>query len=335
MKRLKLNNKLKKLALVLSIATALLFIATAIPSLQDNRPRGPGTDIGATYREGARICKGINPYSRIIVEGDDGIKKPPTYFPGFYLSVCALIKLTGIKDYNEFCPVWTGINAFLCFFLGAAFWYTLWKKQLYLEAVFASVLLFYGRWSSNEMFGLMIDIPGVLPLVLSILLFDRYRKASYLMFGLSLCMKQIGIFIAPLFLIWALVERGERKPFQAVLECVVWCALLPVIMLAPFMYDDFKGTILSILHSAVRRSGRVTRYWLLKDIPFSQTVMLFGSMFLVYLLAFFQRLPRGTSAFLVMICFISFNRIYFPQYSFWPIALVPFVLLEYSVRPAE
>lgn len=332
MKNGKLNNELKKISLVLSIALALLYVITAVTALPDNKPRGPGTDIGATYLEGERICKGINPYSRIIEQGDDGIRKPPTYFPGFYVSVCALNRL-GIKDFNTFRPVWTGINAVLCFLLGAAFWYALWKRQLYLEAVFAPVLLFYGRWSSNELFGLMIDIPGVLPLVLSILLFDRHRRASYVMFGLSLAMKQIGIFIAPLFLIWAYVDRGDRKPLHAVLECIVLCSLLPAIMLAPFMYNDLKGTVLSILHSAVRRSGRVTHYWLLKDIPFSATFMLFFSMLIVYALAFFQRLPRGTAAFLVMICFISFNRIYFPQYSFWPVALVPFVLLEYAKKP--
>ena len=77
-----------------------------------------GSDIEAIWLEGGRLCKGENPYSRIL-SGDKGSHyKPPTYFPGFYMFACAAQKLFPSEHRLSGIEVWIIVNSCIYLLIG-------------------------------------------------------------------------------------------------------------------------------------------------------------------------------------------------------------------------
>ena len=61
---------------------------------------------------------------------------------------------------------------------------------------------YFNRWVLTASQIAALDFIPIFLVVVSLGVFERHRKTSLLLFSLSLAIKQIAIFIAPLYLIW-------------------------------------------------------------------------------------------------------------------------------------
>jgi hypothetical protein len=86
-------------------------------------------------------------------------------------------------------------------------------------------------------------------MVLSLGLFEKYRRTSLLLFGFSLAIKQIAIFLMPLYLIW---EYQQSRSWQKVFVAGLWMAVIPLLASIPFLIWNAEGFIKSIVFSATR-----------------------------------------------------------------------------------
>jgi hypothetical protein len=170
-----------------------------------------------------------------------------------------------------------------------------------------------------------LDFIPILLMVLSLGLFDRYRKTSLLLFSFSLAFKQIAIFLAPLYLIW---EYQQSRSIKNVILAGLWILSIPLLSSIPFLYWNAEGFIKSVAFSATRDAATqfgsesidvVARLsGLVARIPF--LAILFGT----YFAAWQNAIGRYGAALLVMASFIGFNPVLFIQYLAW---LMPLLLL--------
>jgi uncharacterized membrane protein len=167
-------------------------------------------------------------------------------------------------------------------------------------------------------------------MVLSLGLFEKYRRTSLLLFGFSLAIKQIAIFLIPLYLIW---EYQQSRSWQKVFVAGLWMAGIPLLASIPFLIWNAEGFIKSIVFSATRialdhfgaesidvifnLSGLPAR------IPF--LLMLFGA----YFASWQGAVGRYGAAMLVMGIFIAFNSILFTHYPIWLMPLLPLAVSDY------
>src|SRR5437879_6476929 len=78
-------------------------------------------------------------------------------------------------------------------------------------ALLSLLLWFFNRWTLKTVELMHIDLLALLPLLISLILFERRRHASLLLLGVSLATKQLGIFLVPLYVIWVWNEQAPGK----------------------------------------------------------------------------------------------------------------------------
>jgi uncharacterized membrane protein len=86
-------------------------------------------------------------------------------------------------------------------------------------------------------------------MVLSLGVFGKYRKVSLLFFSFSLAIKQIAIFLAPLYLIW---EYHHSRSLKKTIIAGLWIISIPLISSLPFILWNMEGFFKSIAFSATR-----------------------------------------------------------------------------------
>jgi hypothetical protein len=210
-------------------------------------------------------------------------------------------------------------------------------------ALFAALFWLFNRWTLHITQIAHLDPVPIFCVVASIALFSRHRTAALLMFSLSLGIKQIGIFLAPLYLIWVWqtetraasegrIQPRTSRPFGA----VGWAALLvcsiPLLAALPFLAWNAEGFAKSILFSATRLpadhfaapSLDGLMGWL--GIPAKVPMLLL--MVLALWLAWRAKIGPFTAALLVMASFVDFNSVLFRQYLAWIVPLLPLAVLE-------
>jgi uncharacterized membrane protein len=187
---------------------------------------------------------------------------------------------------------------------------------------------YFNRWVLAASNIAALDFIPILLMVVSLGIFERHRKTSLLFFSLSLAIKQIAIFIAPLYLIW---EYQQSRSLKNVVVAGLWIASIPLITSIPFLAWNAEGFIKSIAFSATRDASTLRRWGsidmvtdlsgLLARLPI--LALLIGT----YLAAWQKALGRYAAAMLVIAIFISFNPVLYVQYFAW---LMPLLLLAAS-----
>jgi hypothetical protein len=287
-------------------------------------------DIYFSFVEGERITNFVNPYSRIH-EGDMVVnQKYATYFPLFY-ELSAMSIWFGLSRFLHWLSFWRIVFQAANIGIGTIIFWKFYQKQWYLLGILASALWYLNGWTIFVSYVVHLDFLAVLPFVLSLSLYSRYRRLALLVFGLSLAIKQIAIFAFPLFLIWEWQQATNNKTLK-LLEAVFLIGVIPFVSAIPFLWQDASGFIKSTLFSVTRQSQHVVNpldianYFNLEG--FAARVPLLIFWLLVLLCAWKFRLPKYLSTFLVMLVFTEFNPVSFPQYLVWPMALLPFVVYE-------
>ena len=336
-----MNEKIKPLFtesrltwLVAVLAAAIALVAVRV-NLRFWSLDTVGSDTYYSWVEGRRILDGQNPYERILHGDMEENKKYSTYFPLFY-ELSAFVQKMGIRQYQPWIDFWRYFFMAGNVATGLALCAIVYSKRAWSLALLAMPFWYFNRWTLHSSATVALDFIPIFLLVLSLGLFEKYRKTSFLLFGFSLAFKQIAIFLAPLYLVW---EYQQTRSWKKTIVAGIWIAIVPLLASIPFLVWNAEGFIRSVAFSATRTalnhfdaesidvvfslSGLAARIPLL--------LMLLGT----YFVAWQKSVGRYGAAMLVMAIFIAFNSILFTHYPTWLMPLLPLAASEWIVSLQE
>jgi hypothetical protein len=298
-------------------------------------------DISFLYLDGHRILIGENPYSRVLHGNMRDNDKYTTYLPGF-IELSFLTQRYYFREYPAWLALWRWI--FLLCNLGIMcllFWWGVVSRAPAL-AIFGVLLWAFNRWTLylGQVSGM--DILPIFFLLVSLYLLPKKHRlahwAAWGLLGLSLALKQIAIFLVPLYLIHACCEAPKNKIRQLLLSGAA-IATIPLLTSIPFLFRNPNGFIMSILFSLTRNPFQfippalsLDMFLGLSGIP--ARIPMIGMMLMVYAAAwrYAGRLSMNLSAMLIMAVFISFNPTLFNQYMPWFMLFLPLVVMDLLKR---
>jgi uncharacterized membrane protein len=183
-----------------------------------------------------------------------------------------------------------------------------------------------------------LEFAAIFFLLLSLILLKEKTKLSLLMFSISLGIKQIAIFLLPLYLIY-LWKNGakKRRVKELVFGSLIICSI-PFLTSLPFIIWNAEGFFKSILFSATRLENSHIKIAPSVDVIFSKQfpwivglkaklLMLF-LMTMVYLSFLKEKTSLLIASTITMMIFVYFNSVLFLQYFLWSLCLMPFALVE-------
>jgi len=321
---------------VLGIALGLyVFLSAGLAYVTIKRHIGKDystLDISSMHLEGVRLARGENPYARILQGNMRENQKYPTYFPVIYLCSAAL-SLTAGPRYRDFQLLWSPVCVLSHFAIGLLLLYALGRRCGTLYGVLAAIFWALGRWPLAAMTGEFPDPPAILVFGLSLVTYQRRPRTACLLFGLSLAIKHLALFVSPLYLIWE-YHRGDREDaWQRVIVALLLVMAIPAILSLPFVLWGPEGFARSIMFSGTRLAmdsvgagsidARIGVEGPLARIP------LLLMMFLLYGMTFRGVLKFWGSATLCLAIFLAFNSVFFPVYFCWLMFLVPLAVVEW------
>lgn len=292
-------------------------------------------DIYAVFGEGDRLQQGENPYEQILSPDVDmkWNQTIATYFPAFYY-LAWFTQEIGLEDYVQWLRFWRVI--FLAFNLGIAYilFYVPYHRYHSLTlAVFSTLFWLFSRWTLHITMIYHIEFIAIFLLLLSLTLLPKNQKLSFFIFGTSLAIKQIAIFLIPLYLIWAWhfskSKSGQLKNFGIL---IILMASVPLLTSLPFLIWNLEGFVKSVLISATRVSeshfGVPSLDMLIGLSGIPAKLPMLGMMLLVFILTWKQKINYYVSTLFVMIVFVDFNSVLFRQYMAWIVPFIPLAICD-------
>ena len=322
------------IGLSLIVVLILLFLARRV-YYSIPEPNLEGHDIYYSYVEGKRLTEGKNPYARILDGDMRENQKYATYFPVFY-ELSYLSQEMGMRSLEKWIAFWKPI--FLSFGLGIGFliYAALAQRKMEWLGVFGAGFWLFGRWTLKIVEMQTFDFIPIFFTVLAVFLFPRKKWLALFFFSLALGFKQIGIFIAPLFLVWTWQQAQENRLRQVFLAGLVILSI-PLLSSLPFLVWNWEGFIKSVLFSATRLAsnqfGVPSIDLLLGWEGFTARIFLLGLLAAAYLLAFTKPRHRFLFTFIVMSVFIDYNSVLYSQYPAWVTPLLPLIFLDGKEDP--
>jgi len=287
-------------------------------------------DIYYAWVEGKRIASGENPYARIL-SGDMRMnQKYATYFPLFYV-LSALTQGIGFEEYPQWISLWHRIFLGFEIGIGLTLFYVFHRLGMNALGFFSSLFWLFNRWTLEVVQIGHMDFIPLFFLIASLLSFRKHAEIALLLFSLSLGLKQIAVFLAPLYLVWIWHSPGKRN-LKTLLSAMAIMMSVPALASLPFILWDAEGFFKSILFSVTRypsdhfQAASVDVYLGLIGIPAKVPMLLL--MTLVYYAALRRSIGMYTAALLVMFAFIDFNSVLFRQYMCWVVPLIPLSICD-------
>lgn len=321
-------DRVSKIISILLFAAILAYAAHISSSLNSRllEKRSFKGDINAIWLEGQRICNLENPYSRIHKKGMK-INKPPTYLPGFYIFVCGCNK-AGFVSYRDWLGIWSKVNMLLYLLTGAVFFYACFREKAFYTGLALASLFYFNRWSMHTLTSFQHNFAGILPLVLSLIFFEKKKKLSLFLFSLSLLFKQVAIFLIPVYLLAGKEKIGLKNTAVR----LILITAIPLLISLPFIIDDLKGFVFSIFYSALRPAeGRGLN--LMEASGYSRSMMsasMYLSMFFIFISTGLKKVSLTQGAALIMLLFIGLNPVFFSQYFLWALCVTLTVFIPKS-----
>ena len=294
-----------------------------------------GSDTYYSWVEGGRILEGNNPYERILHGNMRENRKYATYFPLFY-EVSALTQLVGYRRYVSWIGFYRYIFLACNLAIGFALYILTFSRRAWALSLLAVLFWYFNRWTLTASKIVALDFIPILLMVVSLGIFERYRKTALLLFSFSLAIKQIAIFMVPLYLIW---EYQQSRALKNVVVASLWIASLPIIASVPFLVWNSAGFIKSIAFSATREATNSYNWETIDSV--AKLSGLIGRlpilvMFTLAYFAFWQKaLGPFAAAMLVMAIFVGFNPVLYVQYFIWLIPLLLLTASEWMNKTAE
>ncbi len=317
----------RKLAL---LGLAIILIIAAAVNLRFWPTATKGEDVYYAWVEGSRILNGENPYDRVLAGNMRDNQKYATYFPVFY-ELSYLTQRAGLREYDSWIAFWRVIFTLFDLGIAAALFALLSRRRQTGLAFFAALFWLFNRWTLHVVQVAHLDFIAIFLLIASLGLLPGRRWLALFLFSLSLGVKQIAIFLVPLFLIWIWQTAKRERPKQIALAALL-IASVPLLSSLPFLAWNAEGFVSSILFSATRLpadhfgvpsfDGHMGWVGLPAKLP------MLALMALTYWLAARRKIGRFTSALLVMVTFVDFNSVLFNQYLAWVAPLLPLVVCD-------
>lgn len=288
-------------------------------------------DIYFLYIEGQRIITGENPYARVLTGNMRENQKYATYFPVFYL-LSGITQRFGGEEFPSWLNFWKIV--FLLFNVATAYllFYVPYRANMMIAAIFSGLFWFFNRWTLYATRNFAMDFIAIYFLVLSVILFSKHRWLSLLLFSISLGVKQIAIFLVPVYLIW-IWQTAETQQVKNLLFGAIVIASVPLVTSLPFILLNFEGFVKSILFSATRDpTGSFDGVPSMDEIlRWSGIIARLPMLLILGLIYFFvgkRNLNRFSTVLLVMVVFVDFNSVLFGKYFAWIIPFFPLTAYE-------
>ena len=289
-----------------------------------------GEDIHYAWQEGARILTDENPYSRILAGNMHDNDKYATYFPVFY-ELSALTQWAGLSDYAAWIAFWRVVFLACNLAIAVMLYLLVYPRGRLLGASFAAAFWLFNRWTLYVTQVAHLDFVAIFFLIASLGLFHRHRKISLLLFSLSLGVKQIAIFLVPLYLIW--IWRTTRQDRLKQTLCAgLLIASIPVLTSLPFLAWNAEGFIKSVIFSVTRNpadhfgapsvGGHMGWPGITARLP------LFFMLLAVYGLAWRGQMGIYLGSLLTLATFVDLNAVLFRQYLAWIVPLIPLAIVD-------
>lgn len=288
-------------------------------------------DIYNVWEEGQRLAEGVNPYVRIIGKSLRENDNYPTYLPLSYLFAAALRRF-GITGFSGFLGVWRAINLACHFGIGLLAFDIYKRERKPISGLIACSILLLGRWSAYIINVQHLEFAAILPILAAGHQLRRRPTLSALLFGLSLCIKQIGIILLPCFLLGLHIENPSGRPGERI-SLLTYGAIafaLPLVISLPFLFDQPTGFLLNIAFSATRNfsdHGDATgSRMLLMGVDGTRLLMVI----LIVANWFAQAREKFSFWFasaITLLIFLQFNPVIFAQYFIW---LASFLLIAFA-----
>ena len=331
------NRRLIAILCIFLIVFLGIIVNIKLLNLWEYNPKG--NDIYYTWLEGKRLLAGENPYVRVLAGNMRENDKYATYFPLFYL-LSALTQWFGFRDYSAWIDLWRPIFLAFNIGIGLLIFYQFYQNRLLLIGLFSSLFWLFSRWTIYVNKVVHLEFIAIFFLLLSLILLPRKKYLSFILFGCSLAIKQIAIFLLPLYLIWAWQLTEENK-FKEVVTALLFICLIPGILSLPFILWNAEGFFKSILFSATRLPDshlKAASLDALIRVNYPAVVGLKAKLPMLFLmgLVFLGSIKRQigiyTSVLLMMAVFINFNSVLFLQYFCWVVPFIPLVICDQLVN---
>lgn len=303
------------------------------PAVASPVERGP--DIYFIWRDGSRLAAGQNPYEAILAGNMQENRKYPTYLPLFYVLVAGASRL-GITEYRDWMRLWRALVLASHLGIAGLLFVACWRAGHPVLGAFGALFWGLNRWTLYVVGVAHVDFLPILCLLGSLLLFETRRRVSLLLFGLSLALKQIAVFVTPLYLVWTWREAREpttRLPETA--RAAGWIALVPGLVSLPFLAWNAEAFVRSVLFSATRDpDSHVSALSVVAKVGLaglSSRLPMLLLMGLVLVAAAHREIGRYLAVLLLLATFVDFNAVFYLQYMAW---LVPFLVLAALDRRA-
>lgn len=314
-----------------------------------------GYDINYIFIEGQRVTAGVNPYSRILSGDMANNQKYATYFPAYY-ELSALTQILGLRDFESWLSAWRW--TFIIFNIGIAsvLFLALGPASRPWLALAAAGYWLLNRWTFEETFIAHLDFPAIFFLVLSLSEFQRmpHRAAYYL--GISLALKQIAIFIVPLYLIlvWTGPSRISSNRVRELVGTAIRIAVIPAIVSLPFLLWNPEGFVRSIFFSFTRNpsndivvqggafglpsAGELLAFHLpIEHLALNRQLLRVPMLILLgltYVAALRREIGLHLGTLLVIAIFVDYNPVFFSYYMVWIVPLIPLIARDFAAwRP--
>lgn len=308
----------------------ILVLGLGLSTQFKDRKITDGMDVYYSWIEGKRLVEGNNPYSRIHTGNMQENKKYATYFPAFY-ELSAFSQAIGLDDLDSWTSFWRTV--FIVFHLAITLliYYVYGKHGHEALGLFFALLWQFYRWPLYDLFVANFEALPIFFLLLSLLYLDKKPRLSLISYSASLALKQIGIFLFPLYLIWIL-KKSKGDYLKNLLLASSLIASVPLISSLPFIIWDFSGFVKSILFSVTRTASShlaapsVDMLFGLEGIWTRLPMLLFFGTF--YYLASRYDLGKFTAGLIIFTIFIGYNPVLFQQYLSWMTVFVPFIIYD-------
>jgi len=321
------NNTLRLIILLVILTTGIL-VNLQFWSYESPRQE----DIYFIYLDGVRLSEGSNPYERVLSGEMQVNDKYSTYLPGFYYLSSGVQRL-GLRVFADWLSFWRVIFLVANLSIATLLFVIPGRQCLTALAVFAALFWLFNRWTLHVSRTADIDFLPLFFMLLSLYLYRRNAAASFLILGLSLGIKQVGIFLVPVYLIWAWRDSPHPERIKRVAAAVVLIGIIPLLISIPFLAWNWEGFLRSILFSATRDAAAAFAVFSLdvvlglRGIPARLPMLVMLSV--VYWLTWKRSIDHYMPAFLIMAVFVFFNSVFFTSYMIWAAALIPLVAYEY------
>ena len=283
------------------------------------------------FIDGERILAGENPYSRILGGDMRHNNKYTTYLPLFYLA-CSLSQYAGLESYEEWLSAWRSFNLLIFVLISWLIFSQVYEKFGWVTGIFGGLFWQFNAFSLTVIKIAQLDFLAIFFVLLSLLYMQKNVKVSLILFGVSLAIKQIGIFLVPFYGFFCYEQVRDWK--KTLFYCTVYIGLVPFLASLPFLIWDAEGFVRSILFSATRNHDThfgiqtLDRVYQVSGIPAKIPMLVL--MLIPSFLYHQGKINKYLACFLIFSVFTGFNSVTFRQYMVWPIVFIPLLMTEFS-----